>query len=173
PGPALVLLMAGPAANIASMLVIGKVLGKKTFALYLTTLVIGAICSGLIIDNFLPASWFDVSNFVMAAHHHGSFYYFKVSCTIVLFALLINAMFFAKDDEEAQDKDSNTVSFKIDGMNCNNCKNNVTRAISNLKSVNKVTVNLSKGIATVEGEPTDDEIKSAVEAIGFEFKGRV
>ena len=91
----------------------------------------------------------------------------------MLLALFINAMFFAKDDEEAQDKDSNTVSFRIDGMNCNNCKNNVTRAISNLKSVNKVTVNVSKGVATVEGKPTDEEIKSAVEAIGFEFKGRV
>ncbi len=173
PGTALVLLMAGPAANIASMLVISKMLGKKTFALYLTTLVIGAICSGLIIDNFLPASWFDVSNFVMAAHHHEGFYYFKVMCTIVLLALFINAMFFAKDDEETQDKDSNTVSFRIDGMHCNNCKNNVTCVISNLKSVNKVTVNLSKGIATVEGEPTDEEVKKAVEAIGFEFKGRV
>ena len=173
PGTALVLLMAGPAANIASMLVIGKVLGKRTFALYLITLVIGAICSGLIIDNFLPASWFDVSNFAMSAHHHEGFYYFKVVCTIVLLALFLNAMFFAKDDEEAQAEDNNTVAFKINGMTCNHCKNRVTNAISNLKSVKKVTANISDSIVYVEGEPTDDEIKSAVEAIGFEFKGRV
>ena len=81
PGTALVLLMAGPAANIASMLVIGKVLGRKTFLLYLTTLVIGAITCGLMIDNFLPAAWFDVSNFTMAAHHHGHFYHFKMVCS--------------------------------------------------------------------------------------------
>ena len=173
PGTALVLLMAGPAANIASMLVIGKILGKKTFVLYLTTLVIGAICSGLIIDNFLPASWFDISNFNMGMHHHGSFYYFKVSCTIVLFVLFINALFFAKNDEDTKAKNSRTIIFKVDGMNCNHCKNNVTNAISNLKSVKKVTVNLNKGIAMVEGNPTDEEIKFAVEAIGFKFKGRV
>ena len=34
-GTALVLLMAGPGANIVSMMVIGKVLGKKTFIIYL------------------------------------------------------------------------------------------------------------------------------------------
>lgn len=177
PGTALVLLMAGPAANIASMLVIGKVLGKKTFALYLTTLIIGAITSGLIIDNFLPAAWFDVSNFAMAGHHGGHFYYFKIICSVILFALFINAIIFHKHTEEENlmknISDEKAASFKINGMNCNHCKNNVIKAISNLKSVKSVEVNLSQGIAYVKGNVSDEEIKTAVEAIGFEFKGRI
>ncbi len=177
PGTALVLLMAGPAANIASMLVIGKVLGKKTFALYLTTLVLGAITFGLIIDNFLPASWFDVSNFTMMAHHHGGFHCFKMICSLVLIALFINATFFHKQHEETKGKaDTSTqkaIAFKINGMRCNNCKNNVTRTIKSLKSVQEVDVNLGDGIAYVKGNPTDEEVKRAVEAFGFEFKGRV
>ena len=172
PGTALVLLMAGPAANIASMLVIGKVLGRKTFLLYLTTLVIGAVTSGLIIDNFLPASWFDVSNFTMAMHHGGHFYYFKVICSVVLLSLFANAMIFNKEENE-ENTTIPTVSFKISGMRCNNCKNNAARAISNLKSVKNVTVDLSNGIAHVEGNPTDEEIKTSIEALGFEFKGRI
>ena len=171
PGTALVLLMAGPAANIASMLVIGKVLGKKTFVLYLTTLVIGAITSGLIIDNFLPAAWFDVSNFAMEGHHGGHFYHFKIICSIILFALFINSII--QKENFMQNTSNKTIAFKIDGMNCNHCKNNVTKAISALKSVKTVNVNLSQGIAYVEGDITDTEIKNAVEAIGFEFKGRV
>lgn len=177
PGTALVLLMAGPAANIASMLVIGKVLGKKTFALYLTTLVIGAIASGLIIDNFLPAGWFDVSNFTMTAHQHGHFYCFKVICSVILLALFINAMLLKKHREQAKvANDTDLVKatvFRIDGMNCNHCKVNVTNAIGKLKSVKKVTVNVSEGKAYVQGNPTDEEIKEAVEKIGFEFKGRI
>lgn len=177
PGTALVLLMAGPAANIASMLVIGKVLGKKTFALYLSTLIIGAISAGLIIDNFLPASWFDVSGFAAATHHHGNFYNFKVICSVILIILFINSILFKKKREKAEVMENNTkgttVAFKIDGMSCNHCKSNVTKAIGNLKSVKAVTVSLSEGIAYIEGNPTDTEIKSAVEAIGFEFKGRV
>lgn len=174
PGTALVLLMAGPAANIASMLVIGKVLGKKTFALYLTTLIIGAITSGLIIDNFLPATWFDVSNFTMAGHHGGHFYNFKIICSIILLALFVNSIIQKKNKENLMQNTSNkTIAFKIDGMNCNHCKNNVTKAISALKSVKTVNVNLSEGIAYVEGDASDAEIKTAVEAIGFEFKGRI
>ena len=177
PGTALVLLMAGPAANIASMMVIGKVLGKKTFIIYLITLVIGAIGCGLIMDNFLPAGWFDVSNFGMAAHnHHGGFYYFKVVCSFILFALLANSILFKKNREEAEVMENNSVNkiaFKINGMTCNHCKANATKAISNLKSVKEVTVNLSEGVAYVDGNPTDEEVKSAVEAIGFTFGGRV
>ena len=176
PGTALVLLMAGPAANIASMMVIGKVLGKKTFIIYLITLVIGAIGCGLIMDNFLPAGWFDVSNFGMAAHnHHGGFYYFKVVCSFILFALLANSILFKKHREEAEvmENNGNKIAFKINGMTCNHCKANATKAISNLKSVKEVTVNLSEGIAYVDGNPTDEEVKSAVEAIGFSFGGRI
>ena len=179
PGTALVLLMAGPAANIASMLVIGKVLGKKTFIIYLITLIIGAIAFGLFIDNFLPASWFDVSSFATAAahNHNGWFYYFKIVCSFILFALLVNSIVFHKDecgcDDEETDITSDNVAFKITGMRCNNCKNNVIKVISNLSSVKSVTVNLEKSVAYVEGNPTDDEIKSAVETIGFTFNGRI
>ncbi|MBO7191283.1 MAG: permease [Elusimicrobiaceae bacterium] len=177
PGTALVLLMAGPAANMASMLVIGKVLGKKTFAIYLITLVIGAISSGLIIDNFLPSGWFEVSNFTLGGHQHGGFYYFKVVCSGILLILFANSILFKANREREtimeNTNEEKTVAFKIDGMNCNHCKSNVTKAIGNLNSVKTVTVSLSEGVAYVEGTPTDEEIKSAVEALGFEFKGRV
>lgn len=174
PGTALVLLMAGPAANMASMLVISKILGKKTFALYLTTLVIGAILSGLFIDNFLPASWFTVSNFTMATEHTGHFYHFKVICSVVLVILLAKALLFNKEEEEELASDTNEgIAFKIEGMTCNHCKNNVINALSRLKSVEGVTADISKSVAYVKGNPADEEVKKAVEAIGFKFEGRV
>ena len=177
PGTALVLLMAGPAANIASMLVIGKVLGKKTFALYLITLVIGAMGCGLIIDNFLPSSWFDVSHFTTAIHHHGGFHYFKIVCSLMLIVLFLNAIRLKKNKEKGENmettKNNGIISFKISGMRCNHCKNTVTNAISKLPSVKEVTVNLSDGVAHVKGTPSNEEIKKAVEALGFEFKGQI
>ena len=57
PGAALVLLMAGPATNTASILVIGKVLGRRTLAAYLGAIVAGAVGFGLAIDYLLPAAW--------------------------------------------------------------------------------------------------------------------
>jgi uncharacterized membrane protein YraQ (UPF0718 family) len=72
PGAALVLLMAGPAVNSASMLVIGKVFGKRTLWLYLLSIVIGAVGFGLAIDYLLPAEWFAVASSIADGHcEHG------------------------------------------------------------------------------------------------------
>lgn len=54
PGAAFVLLMAGPAANFASIIIVGKSLGKKAAAIYLGTIILGAIAIGMIIDMFMP-----------------------------------------------------------------------------------------------------------------------
>ncbi len=58
PGTALVLLMAGPAANFASITVISRNMGRRCATVYLSAIITGAIVSGLIIDYLLPASWF-------------------------------------------------------------------------------------------------------------------
>ena len=72
PGAALVLLMAGPAVNSASMLVIGKVFGKRTLWLYLLSIVIGAVSFGLAIDYLMPQEWFSVASSVAGGHcEHG------------------------------------------------------------------------------------------------------
>jgi uncharacterized membrane protein YraQ (UPF0718 family) len=58
PGAALVLLMAGPASNAASMLVVSKVLGRKTMLFYLLSIIGGATVFALGIDYLLPQEWF-------------------------------------------------------------------------------------------------------------------
>lgn len=50
PGAALVLLMAGPACNFASILVVRKVMGNRILATYLLSLVLGSIAMGCIVD---------------------------------------------------------------------------------------------------------------------------
>lgn len=91
PGAALVLLMAGPATNVATMTVIGKVLGKKTLIVYLLTITLGAIGFGLAIDAFLPASWFVMSPEAMGGHMHDAFSWVKAGSSILLTGLIINS----------------------------------------------------------------------------------
>ena len=92
PGAALVLLMAGPAVNVASILVIRKVLGKRTLWLYLATIVGGALAFALGIDHLLPREWFTESLATITAACHTHTPWFYVLCTIVLLALLVNAL---------------------------------------------------------------------------------
>ncbi len=61
PGAALVLLMAGPACNIASILVVKGSLGWKTLSAYLSSIIVGAIAMGLLVDYALPREWFTVA----------------------------------------------------------------------------------------------------------------
>lgn len=52
PGAALVLLMAGPATSIASMVVVGKSFGKRTLIAYLFSIGAGALFFGWLVNTF-------------------------------------------------------------------------------------------------------------------------
>lgn len=92
PGAALVLLMAGPAVNVASVLVIRKVLGARTLWLYLTAIVGGAVTFALGIDYLLPREWFTESLSTITAACHENIPWLNLGCTIVLAVLLANAL---------------------------------------------------------------------------------
>ncbi|MBQ4012000.1 MAG: permease, partial [Erysipelotrichales bacterium] len=93
PGAGLVLLMAGPAVNTASMLVIGKVFGGRTLKLYLLSIVVGAMLFGLGIDYLLPQEWFAVqSGITESACHEEGIGLFSYICTALLIIFLLNAL---------------------------------------------------------------------------------
>ena len=92
PGAALVLLMAGPACNMASILVINKVLGRKTLFVYLFSIITMAICWGCIVDYCLPQEWFMTGMMAKACHEAGGTSWFNIGCTILLTLLLLNVL---------------------------------------------------------------------------------
>ncbi|MDR2887080.1 MAG: permease [Bacteroidales bacterium] len=173
PGAALVFLMAGPATSIASITVLGKMLGRKTLLIYLASIIAGAMLFGLAIDYLLPASWFGMNQMnhdLMHHTHHHAFSVFPSICSILLVLLIINAFIRKYIDSRAVMKHSATAkTYKIGGMTCNHCKATVEKNLARLEGVASVHVDLSKGIAYVEGTPDDDEVKKTVTAIGFEY----
>ena len=52
PGAALVFLLAGPATSIASLTIVGKLLGRRSMIAYLATIIVVAISAGLLLDLF-------------------------------------------------------------------------------------------------------------------------
>ncbi|MBR2369803.1 MAG: permease [Paludibacteraceae bacterium] len=200
PGAALVLLMAGPAVNFASMLVVGKVLGKKTLFIYLLSVVLGSFLCGLAIDYLLPREWFVMpwTQMQSVVEHSHSFLSFNSLCTMVMIGLLVNA-FVRKyshghshsdcgcsscadscSDEKSScecggNKSECTCStsetkmqeFKVEGMRCNHCKANVEKAVSSIQGVESVEVSLEDKTVFVKGNFTPDEVKKAIEELGF------
>lgn len=177
PGTALVLLMAGPAVNAASMLVISKVMGRKTLMLYLLSIVSGAIGFGLAIDYLLPREWFVTPLAEMHHCHENGVSWFNLGCFVLLAVLLLNA--FVQRYRKPQacdchghcacDSSSDTPwMFTVKGMSCNHCKNNVEKAILQIEGVERVEIDLVSGQTAVYGKADKDALKKAVESIGFE-----
>lgn len=88
PGAALVMLMAGPACNVASILVLGRSLGRKVMWAYLAAIIAGSVAFGLGVDYLLPRDWFAVrmlSDVDGDGHGYGAF---SVGCTVAFAGML-------------------------------------------------------------------------------------
>lgn len=168
PGAALVLLMAGPACNAASILVVGKVLGKRTMLIYLVSIVMGAIVAGYVIDYMLPREWFNAPVSHYAACHEEGVGLFSYLCTAFLLVCLVRAFWpWKQHHHHHHHAESACTIYRVEGMNCNHCAENVRKAIAAVEGVEQVDVSLHEGTASVAGSAKEEEIMQAVESIGF------
>lgn len=170
PGAALVFLMAGPATNMASLLVMGKTLGRRQTIIYLVSIIAGAIAFGMCADYLMPREWFTgrlMSDIHSHCHHtEGTAVpWWQIASGIVLGALLTRAMILRFGSKKTQK--TNKMKFKVTGMMCNHCKAHVKNAIEAVKGVTAVEVDLASGIATVEGDASAQDVIAAVEATGY------
>ncbi len=173
PGCALVMLMAGPAANMASMLVISQSFGRKAMWAYLASIVAGAIGFGIVVDYWpgLREVFFNAM-----PHHHGamshemSVGWFNWVCSTLLLVMLIVgiASKYWKSYQIKHHKTNTMKEFKVEGMMCNHCKATVEKGLAQLEGVEQVTVDLAKGIAYVEGNIDEETVRAKVVELGFE-----
>ncbi len=167
PGTALVLLMAGPAANFASFTLISREMGRKAASIYLATIIIGALAFGLAIDYLLPASWFSLGAVHDMSRHCYHFGVFPSICSGILTVLLLIALYRRYHHNNITITNM-TKEYTIKGMNCPHCQAAVTKSINSVAGVKQVDVNLSTGKATVEGEHNAEELIAAVRNAGFD-----
>ena len=175
PGAALVMLMAGPAVNLASILVVRKSLGRRFTWIYLLTIVVFSILFGLIVNAVgigtelaVPAGGAGCCTTVT---HHPSVFRTVCSALLVLFIIIALGMKLF-DKFKKQEVVEGTTVYTVEGMHCNHCKASVEKAVGGLKGVTAAEVNLGAKTVTVTGTATADEVRKAVEAAGFEFKGQ-
>lgn len=170
PGTALVLLMAGPAANFASFTLISREMGRRAATVYLGSIIVGSMAFGLAIDYLMPASWFAPAALGDACCHAHHFSPLSTACSAVLVALLAYALISQRINKSITQTEM-TKEYNITGMNCPHCQAAVTKSIKSVDGVNDVVVNLSTGIATVDGTATPEAIAEAVRSAGFDLKG--
>lgn len=175
PGIAFVLLMAGPAANFASVMILSRTQGARATAIYVASVVVTAIGFGLLIDLLLPASWFALPQGISAVSTDACHYtagWFPTACSILLGALLLYTTFFYKRNNSHNHtimETNESRTYQIKGMACAHCRATVEKALSALEGAKTVEVDLSKGTATVTGDVAPEAVENAVRLAGFEI----
>jgi len=182
PGAALVFLMAGPATNAATISVIANTLGKKSLIVYLSTIIIGSFAGGVILDQFMPASWF--GGIMSMGHGHPMLPEWLVISSAVFLTLLIIYTLINKVIKKIRGKNENCETCEtpnmtektnylihIEGMTCQHCVMNVKKGLSSLDGVTEVDVNLETGTARVSGKVDTDKIKEIISELGYTVKG--
>lgn len=169
PGTAFVLLMAGPAANFASVTLISREMGRKSAAVYLASIILGAIAFGLCIDYLMPRSWFALSGGHDMACHAPESSLFAYLCSAVLVVLLLVALVrrYLHTPIEAA---STTCSYTVKGMSCTHCQATVLKSILAVDGVTQAEVDLQSGRAIVEGEHDALQLMEAVRKAGFDIE---
>lgn len=169
PGAALVLLMAGPAANFASIAVISRTMGRRSAAMYVGAISAGAIIFGLLIDYLLPRTLFTGAFGPMGHACHQELPLFSTICSAILIVLLLIAFVpvVFRRRTKAPKADTDTL-YRIKGMTCPHCQASVERNLAKLPGVETVTVDLAGGTALVTGQHDHEAAIALIRDIGFE-----
>ncbi|MCM1076611.1 MAG: SO_0444 family Cu/Zn efflux transporter [Bacteroides sp.] len=178
PGVGFVLLMAGPAANFASMMILSKSIGRRSTLIYVGSVVVVSLLFGLMIDYLFPREWFMPSSIAtLTISCHETFNWFETSCSVLLAALLIySAIRSGVSRHEHKDlingKTNNDMRqvFNIEGMECAHCAGAVRKAVEVIDGIENVSVDHQTGTLVVEGDFNPDKIREAVFEAGFALK---
>jgi len=181
PGAMLVFLMAGPATNAATMTVIGNTLGRKTLVVYVSTLVLGSMAFGLLIDYLLPVSWF-APVMQMGQHQHELLpLWLSYGSAMVLTGLLLYSFLkkFISHKKTTMNPDSNInnlpyMVFSVEGMTCNHCKSTVENGVSSIENVDLAEADIQNNTLKVFGNNLDPgAIEKTITRLNYIFKGQV
>ncbi len=181
PGAMLVFLMAGPATNAATMTVIGNTLGRKTLVVYVSTLVLGSMAFGLLIDYLLPVSWF-APVMQMGQHQHELLpLWLSYGSAMVLTGLLLYSFLkkFISHKKTTMNPDTNInnlpyMVFSVEGMTCNHCKSTVENGVSSIENVELAEADIQNNTLKVFGNNLDPgAIEKTITRLNYIFKGQL
>lgn len=172
PGAALVMLMAGPAVNLASILVVRKALGRRFTWVYLLVIVVFSIFFGLLVNTIglSPKPMAADGACCAPAAMPGPF---KLVCAIVLTLLILFALtmkLFERFTRKAVDP--GVAVYTVEGMHCSHCEAAVCRAVEAVPGVTSAKASASRNTLSIQGPAPEDALRAAVEKAGYTFKGK-
>lgn len=171
-GAAFVFLMTGPATNAATMMIIARAMGWRVLGLYLGSIVVLAIASGLGLDYFVSQTGLTVAPALEHVHKETGWLLWGSGALLGFFLLLKLYRWSMRKIQTGEGWIPKVTELKIEGMNCSHCVANVTESLKAVPGVRAVDVVLETGKARIEGDAVStDALHKAVEGAGYKVKG--
>lgn len=179
PGAAIVFLMAGPATNAATIMVIGKSMGRRTLAMYLSAIIGGALFFGILI-NELPFLRTYFSGMAAGEHLHSHLIpeWLETGAAILLGILMLNGYIkrkitTMKTKNMGSTAEEQQVNIGVSGMTCGHCTNSVETNLVKLEGIESVKADLERQQVTIKGNKIDlEKVGSVIQQLGYEYKGK-
>ncbi len=164
-GSLMVFLMSGPATNIATISVALKQLGRKSTLIYISSIVVCSIISGLLFDLMFPGLKLEEALSSMAMLPH----WLEMTSAVLLILILFNVFRLNYFSQKKIIKKQGPVSqLSVKGMTCNHCVDVLTKTLNKIKGVSVKDVNLKSGqVSFVNDGVNDKEIHQKINDLGY------
>ncbi|MCK9462188.1 MAG: permease [Proteobacteria bacterium] len=168
PGAALVFLIAGPATNVAAVTVIGKMMGRRTLAVYLATLVAGSVAAGYAADALfaafpalVPAAALQGGH-LHAAEGLGPFEIAAgiASLGLIAYHLLVPLARRLRSRAPAA-AGAGAVALRVPDMSCDHCVRTITGALEKVDGVRLVSADPGSKLVTIEADSKEAVARAA------------
>jgi uncharacterized protein len=172
-GAAFVFLMTGPATNAATMVIIGRVMGRRVLLLYLASISVLALVFGIGLDWLVGRTGLAVNTGMTHVHGEGFWNQLLMWGTAGLLTFFITLHLYNKVVHKYMkpnlaSSNPNDLLLVVDGMSCSHCVRTVTETIKRVPGVDAVTVALDSGRAEVSGHGLDrTAIVQAISGVGY------
>ena len=166
-GSALVLLMAGPATNLATFGAVYRTLGGRILLIYLGTVAVMSILFGLLFDGLLQGQ--GVGGHGVHGHHEGSGWLGVLSALVLIALLAFLSVNRLRRRLAAAEAPAADLTLKVQGMTCGHCVSAVKRALEGFDSVEEASPDLGSGLVRVRGSHLDaSALIGAIEKAGYQ-----
>lgn len=172
PGAALAFLIAGPATNTVTISFIYKRMGARITGIYIFSIVVTAVASGLIFDAVWKKMGVDSAALIMGSGHNHAFHLFKYGCAVLLALIFLTGKFdtgklMAILQKKRGSSMTQQITINVPDMNCQHCKMKISQALGATPEIESHSIDLSTRSVTVQTQAERRFVLERIIAEGY------
>jgi uncharacterized membrane protein YraQ (UPF0718 family)/copper chaperone CopZ len=160
PGAALIFLIAGPATNTVTLSFVYSKLGRRAFAIYLTSIAVVSILSGWLFNLIWRRLGGDVG--LISPQGIPLPPYLTILAGGVLFLLIFRGFFQTRKETGGMKH-----QLMVPDISCKHCKMTIENRLGQLPGVAQVLVDLDHKMVGVEGEASLEAVEQGIRDAGY------